>query len=395
MEELPLPSWGHGPTPRFGILSSRLALWIVHLRGTSDRSEATLVRVVHVIARMNVGGPAAIVVALLEHLPDQSLLSGEVDVGEADHLALRSPNTAFTRVPGLGRSPRVGDDLRALAWLTRELRLRRPDVVHTHTAKAGALGRIAARAARVPYLVHTFHGHLLHGYFPPATTRAVVVTERLLARTTDRLVAVGEQVRDDLLAVRVGRPDQYTIIAPGITIRRPPSRAEAKAMLGLDGPVVATVGRLIAIKRPDRLLAVARQLPDVTFLVAGEGPLLAQTQAAAPSNVRFLGWRGDVETVHAAADVALLTSDNEGMPVSLVEAALCGTPAVSTNVGSAREVVTGEVVGTDPVELAAAVRRVLARDLGPRARDRARRDFGVAGMVEAHRALYAGLTAGR
>lgn len=351
-----------------------------------------LPRVVHVIARMNVGGPAAIVVELLEHLPGQSLLTGEVEEGEANHLALRSPRTPFTSVPGLGRSPKPGDDVRALAWLTRELHRRRPDVVHTHTAKAGALGRVAGRAARVPYAVHTFHGHLLQGYFSPAFTRAVVATERVLAHGTDRIIAVGERVRDDLLAAGVGRPEQYTVIPPGIAIRTPPGRAEAKQLLGVDGPVVSTVGRLIAIKRPDRLLAVARLLPEVTFLVAGEGPLLAQIRATAPDNVRFLGWRGDVEVVHAAADVALLTSDNEGMPVSLVEAALCGTPAVSTDVGSAREVVTGEVVGTDPAVLAGAVRRVLAQDLGPQARATAEHRFGVQAMVEAHRALYSGLT---
>ena len=348
-------------------------------------------RVVHVIARMNVGGPAAIIVELLEHLPEQSLLTGEVENGEADHLTLRSPGTPFTRVPCLGRSPRAGDDVRALAWMTRELRRRRPDVIHTHTAKAGTLGRIAARTARVPSVVHTFHGHLLHGYFSPAVTRAVVTTERALARTTDRIVAVGERVRDDLLAAHIGRPEQYTVIPPGIAVRPAPNRAEAKAALGVAGPVVATVGRLIAVKRPDRLLQVAALLPGVTFLVAGEGPLLAQTRADATPNVRFLGWRGDVETVHAAADVALLTSDNEGMPVSLIEAALCGTPAVSTDVGSAREVVTGEVVGNDPAELAAAVRRVLAQDLGLQARATAERRFGVAGMVEAHRELYASL----
>ncbi|GAC1441622.1 MAG: glycosyltransferase [Mycobacteriales bacterium] len=350
-----------------------------------------MTRVVHVIARMNVGGPAAILVALLDGLPDQQLLTGEVETGEADHLALRGPQTPFTSVPGLGRSPRTGDDLRALAWLTRELRRREPDVVHTHTAKAGALGRVAARAARVPHVVHTFHGHLLHGYFSPAVTRTIVTTERGLARITDRIVAVGEQVREDLIAAGIGRSEQYVVIPPGIEVAPAPTRAEAKRLLVVDGPVVATVGRLIAVKRPDRLLAVAALLPDVTFLVAGEGPLLARTHAAAPPNVRFLGWRGDVEVVHAAADVALLTSDNEGMPVTLIEAALCGTPAVSTDVGSAREVVTGEVTDADPAALAAAVRRVLAQDLGPQARADAEARFGVAGMVEAHRALYAGL----
>jgi glycosyltransferase involved in cell wall biosynthesis len=342
---------------------------------------------------MNVGGPAALVLQLLESLPGQELLTGEVEPGEADHLRLRAPTTPFTPVPGLGRSPRAGGDARALAFLVCELRRRRPDVVHTHTAKAGALGRVAARAARVPAVVHTFHGHLLHGYFSPALTRAVVTAERALARTTDRIVAVGERVRDDLLAAGIGRSEQYAVIPPGVALPRRPGRADARARLGLpsDGPVVSSVGRLIGIKRPDRLLAVAALLPEVTFVVAGEGPLLGRSRTDAPPNVRFLGWRSDVEVVHAAADVALLTSDNEGMPVALVEAALCGTPAVSTDVGSAREVVTGEVVAPDPTALAAAVRRVLAADLGETARRSAEQRFGAPAMVGAHAALYAAL----
>ncbi len=349
-----------------------------------------MTRVVHVIARMNVGGPAELVVQLLRGLPDQALLSGDVDSGEADHLQLRAPGTPHERVPGLGRSVRPGDDVRALAFLVRELRRRRPDVVHTHTAKAGALGRVAAQMAGVPHLVHTFHGHLLHGYFSPALTRAVVLTERALAARTDRIVAVGQRVRDDLLAARIGRADQYRVVPPGIEVA-PVDRDVARRALGVQGPAVSVVGRLIGIKRPDRMLAVARLLPDITFLVTGEGPLLEQTRAAAPPNVRFLGWRADVTTVHAAADVALLTSDNEGMPVSLVEAALCGTPAVTTDVGSAREVVTGEVTGRDPAELAAAVRRVLGQDLRERARRSAQEQFGVQRMLDAHRALYAEL----
>lgn len=350
-------------------------------------------RVVHVIARMNVGGPAALITQLLEGLPDQFLLTGEVQEGEAEYLDLRSPDTTFTRVPGLGRSVRPGDDLRALRFLVHELRRLRPDVVHTHTAKAGVLGRVAARAARVPHVVHTFHGHLLQGYFSPPTTKAVVLTERLLARQTDRIVTVGERVREDLLAAGVGHQGQYRVIAPGVTVAEPPSRAQARAELGIHGAttVVATVGRLIAIKRPDRLVEVARLLPDVDFLIAGEGPLLERTRAEAPGNVRFLGWRSDVETVYAAADVALLTSDNEGMPVALVEAALCGTPAVSTDVGSAREVVTGEVVPADPAAIAAAVRRVAVAGLGETARRIAQDRFSVETMVEQHRQLYAAL----
>lgn len=350
-------------------------------------------RVVHVIARMNVGGPAALITQLLEGLPNQHLLTGDVQDGEADYLDLHDLSIDFTRVPGLGRSVRPGDDLRALRFLVRQLRRLRPDVVHTHTAKAGVLGRVAARAAGVPHLVHTFHGHLLHGYFSPHTTRAVVLTERMLARKTDRIVTVGERVKNDLLAAGVGLPGQYEAIAPGVTVATPPPQAQARAQLDLeeDKVVVAVVGRLIAIKRPDRLLEVARLLPDVTFLIAGEGPLLEPTRLEAPTNVRFLGWRSDVETIYSAADVALLTSDNEGMPLALVEAALCGTPAVSTDVGSAREVVTGEVVPPAASAIAAALQRVAAAGLGEEAQRGARERFSVATMLERHRRLYATL----
>ena len=352
--------------------------------------------VVHVIARMNVGGPAELLAGLLDGLPGQSLLTGEVEPGEADHLELRAPGTAFTRVPGLGRSLRPGDDARALAFLVRELHRRRPDVVHTHTAKAGVLGRVAAEVARVPSVVHTFHGHLLHGYFSPRVTRAVVNTERLLARRTDRIVAVGQQVRDDLLAARIGHLSQYVVIPPGVAVRTPPPQTEARARLGLPtGDVVAVVGRLTQVKRPDRMLEVAQRLPDVTFVVAGEGPLHQATRRSAPSNVVFLGWREDVEVVYAAADAVLLTSDNEGMPVSLVEAAMCGTPAVSTDVGSAREVVVGEVTAPDADALAAALVRVLRADLREQARRRAHDRFGVERMVRAHADLYDVLVHGR
>jgi glycosyltransferase involved in cell wall biosynthesis len=335
------------------------------------------IRVLRIIARMNVGGPALQVSALARHLdPDRfehRLLVGSVGPGEADYLDLRAPDVEVVRIEGLGRAPRPGDDARALAAIMRELRRFRPDVVHTHTAKAGVLGRSAAVAARVPFRVHTFHGHLLHGYFSPAVTRAVVLTERALARATTLLVAVGEQVRDDLLAAGIGRPSQFLVVPPGVELPPAPAPAAARALLGLrpDVPVVAFVARLIPVKRPDRFVAaataLARRFPEVQFLVAGEGPLLddMRRQAAGLGDaVRFLGWRRDVETIYSAADVTVLTSDNEGMPVSLIEAATVGCPAVTTRVGSAGEVVldgvTGFVVDPAPDAIADATARLLA-----------------------------------
>jgi glycosyltransferase involved in cell wall biosynthesis len=309
-------------------------------------------RVLRVIARMNVGGPALQVTGLVEGMDadrfDHRLLTGFVEEGEGDYLDLRAPHLPVMRVEGLGRSPDPLDDVRALRCLVREMRAFRPHVVHTHTAKAGVLGRVAARAAGVPVVVHTFHGHLLHGYFSPTVTRAVVQVERTLARGSTRLVAVGDQVRRDLLDAGIGRPEQYVVAPPGIALPAPPPREQARASLGLpsDGLVVAFVARLTQIKRPERFVELARRLapshPDVTFVVVGEGDLLDGLQRDASDvgdRLRFLGWRGDVERVYAASDLVVLTSDNEGMPVSLIEAALCGVPAVSTRVGSVAEVV--------------------------------------------------------
>jgi glycosyltransferase involved in cell wall biosynthesis len=364
-------------------------------------------RVLRVIARMNVGGPALQVTGLVLGMDavrfDHRLLTGAVGPGEADYVDLRAPGLPLTRVPGLGRSPRPLDDVRALRMLVAEMRRFRPHIVHTHTAKAGVLGRVAAKTARVPGLVHTFHGHLLHGYFSPAVTQAVVRTERALARVSDRLVAVGGQVRDDLLAAGIGRPEQYSVVAPGIALPPMPPRAVARRELGLplDAPVAVLVARLTSIKRPDRFLEIARRLavehPEAIFAICGEGDLLPGLRASAGANVRFLGWRGDVETVYAASDLVVLTSDNEGMPVSLIEAAMCGVPAVATRVGSVAEVVldgmSGLLGSTNVAELAMLVGRLLA-DAEERARfsvaatEHARAHFSRERLVADTEALY-------
>jgi len=323
---------------------------------------------------MNVGGPALQVTGLVEGMNrrrfDHRLLTGSVGSGETDYVELRAPSLPLTRVSGLGRAPQPLDDLRALRLLHREMRAFRPHIVHTHTAKAGVLGRVAARAAGVPALVHTFHGHLLHGYFSPAVTRGVVQVERTLARTTTRLVAVGARVRDDLLDAGIGRPSQYAVVPPGIALPDPPSKEAARVALDLPqhAPLVVLVARLTTIKRPERFLDVARLLadrhPEAIFAVVGEGELLPALREQAGPNVRFLGWRADVEVVYAASDLVVLTSDNEGMPVSLIEAALCGVPAVATRVGSVAEVVidgkSGLLAEADAEDLARKVDAVLS-----------------------------------
>lgn len=304
-----------------------------------------------VIARMNVGGPAVQVSGLMRALPadrfDQRLFTGFCETDEEDYLNTQAPDVSATRIEGLGRGIKPGDDARALSHLIREIRAFRPHIVHTHTAKAGVLGRSAARIASTgSALVHTFHGHLLHGYFSPTKTKAVIAVEKSLARISDRLVAVGPRVRDDLLAAGIGTLQQYVVIPPGLELPPGPSPQEARHVLGLplDTTVISYIGRLTAIKRPDRFVdvirAVTAQRPDVHFVIAGDGELFGRISDDTRNlPVTMLGWRDDVHTVLAASDAVMLTSDNEGTPLSLIQAALAGLPVIASDVGSVRDVV--------------------------------------------------------
>lgn len=317
------------------------------------------IRVLRLIARMNVGGPALQVVAMSRLINtnevEQLVLCGSVAEGEEDYVDLRAPDVKVTKVPGLGRSVRGLGDLKAFLFVVKEIRRFRPDIVHTHTAKAGVLGRVAAIVTRVPVKVHTFHGHLLHGYFSPNITRVVVTVERLLAKRTTQLIAVGERVRDDLLAAGIGRPEQFMIVAPGVVDPVPPDRKIARSTFDLSDDSVAIffVGRLTKIKRAERFVALAADtveaLPNATFVIVGDGPDRSELEKlAAPlgERLRFAGWSADMPSVYAAADLMVLTSDNEGMPVALIEAAMQGVPAVSTDVGSVRQVVCDGTSGT-------------------------------------------------
>ena len=368
------------------------------------------IRVLRIIDRLNVGGPALQACVLADRLDrsrfEQLLLAGTIDPDEGDYVALRAPDLPVKRVRGLGRSLRPLDDAHAFAQISAEIRRFRPHVVHTHKAKAGALGRPAAWVQSVPATVHTFHGHLLHGYFSPAKTRAVVMVERGLARLTTSLVAVGDRVRDELVAAGIGQRHQYSVVPPGVELGLLPEPDAARRALGLPaaGPIVTFVGRLTGVKCPERFvdvaIAVARSHADACFVIAGDGELTDAIRARArPLGRRmvFLGWRGDVETVYSASDVVVLTSDNEGMPVSLIEAAASGTPAVTTRVGSAPEVVadgvTGFVTDKDPRALAVAVTRLLddaqlRSSMGEAASKRAKERYGAERLASDVAVLY-------
>lgn len=362
-----------------------------------------------IIARMNVGGPAVQVSGLMRHLPadvfNQRLFTGWCAEGEADYLETQATDVEAIRIAGLGRAVRPGDDARALRELVRQIRTFRPHIVHTHTAKAGVLGRTAARIANVgSATVHTYHGHLLSGYFSAAKTRAVIWVERTLAQSTDRLVSVGEQVREDLLEAGIGHREQFVIIPPGLEFPHAKSQAAARAGLGLpsDAPVVAVIGRLTAIKRPDRFVSVAEvvhaQQPNVRFIVAGAGDQAhVVANAAHRLPIKMLGWRDDVQDLFAASDLTLLTSDNEGTPLSIIQGAMMGVPAVATDVGSVSDVIerneTGWLTSPEPRALAAAVISALRDPVelsrrGEAARRRAIQLYGVHRLAADHAELY-------
>jgi glycosyltransferase involved in cell wall biosynthesis len=342
-------------------------------------------RVARVISRLNVGGPAIHTILLAAGLDpaafDSRLYIGTPGPREGDLLPLAlARGVRPIAVPGLGRSIHPGRDLSALARLVREFRAFRPHIVHTHAAKAGALGRLAAWLTRVPVTVHTFHGHVLHGYFSPPVTAAFRAIERILARTTTRIVAISPRQRDDLLAMSIGRPERMRVIPLGLELDRfldaqaRRGRLRAHLRLPAEARLVGIVARLVPIKDHRTFFAaaarVARADPATHFVVAGDGPLRADLEAAArqaglSERAHFLGWWEDLAALYADLDVVALSSRNEGTPVSLLEAMAAGLPVVATAVGGVPDVVrhgeTGLLVPAgDPASLAAALGSLLA-----------------------------------
>ena len=354
--------------------------------------------VLRVIARLNVGGPARHVVLMSAGLEPARwrtvLATGRTDETEAEMLDLAAEAGLRPEiVPGLGRRLRPSSDLRAFFELLRLVRRHRPDVICTHTAKAGTLGRLAAIVHRVPVRVHTFHGHVFHGYFGSTGSRLARLVERALARATTRILAVSEEIADDLVeGHRIAPRERVSVIRLGLDLepfRSLPPRGAVRRELGVapNAPFVVTVGRLVPIKDHALLLdafaRVAAARPEARLALVGDGPCRAQLESRAARDdlagrVLFTGWRRDLPAILADADVAALSSRNEGTPVALIEAAAAGVPAVSTDVGGVRQVVrdgeTGRLVPPgDADALAAALIELLddpaaRRAMGGRAR---------------------------
>ena len=369
------------------------------------------VKVMQIIARMNVGGPAVLVADLVRNLDLQRfstvLVTGYCDENESDYLDEVAQDLAAVRIAGLGRSVSPLKDLGAFFQLIKEIRKFKPDVIHTHTAKAGVLGRLAGLIARPkPTRVHTFHGHLLHGYFSSGKTRLVIMLEKLLGSITYRFVVIGNVVKKDLVRVGIAQDSRFEVIYPGLQDLDKCPQIDARTALGLDQnkKYLVFVGRLTTIKRPDRLMDLARVLkvehPTAHLLIAGAGELLKSLSAQAEKEelpITFLGWRKDIGTILSASDIAVLCSDNEGIPLTLIQASQAGLPIVSTNVGSVSDIavngLTGLLTEVSSKGLIEGV-SVLLNDpalglcFGKAGQERAREFFSSRAMVEHHERLY-------
>jgi glycosyltransferase involved in cell wall biosynthesis len=352
------------------------------------------IRVLRVIARLNVGGPAIQAITLSRLLAERGyetrLVRGREGPREGSMDALAEElGVKPVSLPALQRRIGLGD-LAALLFLRRQIREWQPQILHTHAAKAGALGRLAALLSgrsRPPVIVHTFHGHVLTGYFSPFVSGLFRWIERLLARITTRLIAVSEEVRGDLVRLRVAPAEQIVVVPLGFDLSRfvvpeEERRARREAFrsdlgLPLDAPLVTLVGRLEPIKRVDRFLRVANRIeePRAWFLVVGDGSLREQLQESAEARrlgerLVWAGLREDMPDVYFATDVLAVTSDNEGTAVTAIEAQAAGLPVVATRVGGMSSVVLDGETGyltapDDEAALANALARLLLNERAP------------------------------
>lgn len=368
------------------------------------------IRVLRIIARMNLGGPAIQISGLMRSLNsevfEQVLLTGNCDQDEIEYLDESNLQLPIIRVPELGRRVRIIDDFVAFMKIRKVMRDFQPHIIHTHTAKAGFLGRLASISTFDNHIrVHTFHGHLLHGYFNKPFTKLVTLVEKVLAIRTQSLIAVGEQVKTQIIAAGIGTSQKFAVIGPGLELAALPKRSEAAGELGIssDGFTVVWAGRVVPIKAPHRIIEIAEKIRDfnlpVRFLVAGDGTLLndiIERSRKLSLPIHFLGWQTEIEKVLAVSDVMILTSKNEGTPVALIQAQMAGIPVISTNVGSAAEVFSdqesGYLCNYSAISFVENIRKllldpVLFKSMSQKAIQNSRK-FHVSRLVSEHENLY-------
>ncbi len=369
------------------------------MRKNSAAGSAGGVRLLRVFSRLNVGGPSVHVILLAAGLEargyDTRLVVGFETEREGNLLGLAAEKgVECFRMQGLGREIRPLLDLRSLWRLYRLMREYRPSIVHTHTAKAGLLGRVAALMARVPIVVHTYHGHVLRAYFGPVKTAAFRLLETGLGRVSDVLVAVSEAVKQDLVSLGVAPASKIRVIPLGLELsglegELPRGRLRDDALVPEGAPLVGVVGRLVPVKDVTTFLRAARivrqSLPECRFAVVGDGEERRQLEAEASrlglgGAVHFHGWRRDMDGVYGGLDLVVNCSLNEGTPVALIEAMAAARPVVATRVGGTPDLLgdgaRGDLVEPrDPEALARAILGVLRSPEGREARAKEARQY--------------------
>jgi glycosyltransferase involved in cell wall biosynthesis len=359
------------------------------------------VKILQVIARVNRGGTARWLEELITGLRSKGhevlLAAGHVQAGEIEDQIFQE--LSGHRIESLGRSVSVFSDLKSLIEVRRYILECKPDLINTHTAKAGLIGRLAAASIlkNRPTIIHTYHGHLLYGYFPKWKSNILILIEKFLANLSDVLIAAGDKVKSDLIEAGIGREDQYFVARPGVEVQdiEPKEQFRARMDLPSGAIIVGWLGRLAPIKRPDRVIELAKDLEEMTFLIGGAGELLSSLEKDLPINVKLLGWTRP-EEIWAVSDIALLTSDNEAQPISLIEASLAGLPVVAENVGSVSEVVDSEVTGllvTNQAERIEALKRLssspdLRQKMGNAGKKYCAEKFGPQQFLDSHLKAY-------
>ncbi len=386
-------------------------------------------RIARVLSRLNLGGPARQVLAsdpiLSARGHEIRTFVGRPGPGEGDLFeTARERGLDVVRVGGLARGIAPLGDLRATRSLRRGLVGFAPDLLHTHASKAGALGRRAVRGFDAIARVHTFHGHVLEGYFPPLVSRFLIAQERRLARETDCIIAVSHATADDLVRLGVAEEGRLTVVPPGVdleqhlAIERPRAtsgpRGELRDLVDArdDTLLLGVVGRLAEVKRPELALEVFELLAEhfraLELVFVGDGPLRRMLErrigaSAHRERIHMVGAREDTAPVFADLDLALLTSRTEGLPVALIEAAAAALPVVATPVGGVPEVVAHErtgFLGATADELAFGVGQVVENPaermaMGRRARLRVAKRYSGEALADRLEAVYRTAVEGR
>lgn len=316
-------------------------------------------KVMRIIARMNIGGPALHCIILTSELDPERyrslLVTGKESPAEGNMYGLaHEKGVEPVIIEALGREIFLKDDLRALVRLVRLIHQEKPDIIHTHTAKAGTLGRLAAKLTNVPIIIHTFHGHVFHSYFGFVKTSFFLWMEKLLAKFTDAIITVGEQQRREIINYRIAPPEKIISVPLGLNLERfidltiDPSVLRSELGLEPDTFLVGIVARLVPIKNHACFLKAARLVLErndkARFVVVGDGELRAELEREArdlhiESRVIFMGFQHNLEKIYAGLDIVTLSSFNEGLPVALIEAMAAGKPVISTDVGGVRDLI--------------------------------------------------------